>query len=278
MTRSHATYVVNAFSAGRFTGNPAAVVPYRRADGLSEVLMQAIAEQHNLAETAYVQLDGLVAGAYPLRWFTPAREVRLCGHATLAAAEILRAFGGDHGVDTADVIAFDTRSGRLTCTYRAGYWEMDFPADEPRPAASLCSLLQVPDGLALRADQVLRGRDDALLVLDTAAAVRAYVPDGPAIRALGTRGLVVTARCDDDVAFDVISRCFYTEFGIEEDSATGSAHTLIGAYWYARLAKPSLRCLQSSRRRGVLSVRHDGADRLQLGGATELYLRGEAFF
>ena len=155
---------------------------------------------------------------------------------------------------------------------------MDFPADSPAEAPALARVLaKAPDGKR-GGGLVFRGRDDALLVLDTAAAVHAYVPDGPTVRALGTRGLIVTAPCDDEDDFDVVSRCFYPEFGIDEDPATGSAHTLIGAYWCARLGKPELRCLQASRRRGVLGVRHDGGERLELSGAVELYLRGEVTY
>lgn len=267
-------YVANAFASGPFTGNPAAVVPYRTADGLTAARMQAIAEQHNLAETAFVHLDGLADGGYPLRWFTPAQEVRLCGHATLASAFVLQAFGADHGVDIGDVVFFDTLSGRLGCSRGDGGREMDFPADTPQPAPELRRHLQPSSKIDLRDGQVFRGTDDALLVLDSATAVRDYAPDGSSIRALGTRGLIVTAACDDDDEFDVISRCFYPEFGIEEDAATGSAHTLLGAYWTTRLGQPTLRCLQASRRRGVLSVRHDGGARLQLSGEVELYLRG----
>ena len=275
------TYIANAFSAGPFTGNPAAVVPYRgSAVPLSAKHMQALAEQNNLAETAFVNLDGLRGGGYPLRWFTPAQEVRLCGHATLASAEVLRAYAKTLGIAPRETYRFDTRSGRLSCEREATGWTMDFPADPPADAPTLARVLaQAPaqgagDGRAGERP-VFRGRDDALLVLETAAAVRDYVPHGPTIRALGTRGLIVTGPGDDEPEFDVVSRCFYPEFGIDEDPATGSAHTLIGAYWCARLGKPELRCLQASRRRGVLGVRHDGGKRLELSGAVELYLRGE---
>ena len=265
------TYIANAFSAGAFTGNPAAVVPYCDADGLDAPLMQALAEQNNLAETAFVHLDGYTDGGYPLRWFTPAQEVRLCGHATLASAYVLERFANELGMETDDALHFDTLSGRLSCRNDGGKWSMDFPADTPRAAPKLASVLGANSG------DVFRGTDDALLVLPDAAAVRAYRPDDNAIRALRTRGLIISAPCDDDADFDVISRCFYPEFGIEEDTATGSAHTLIGTYWSARLGKPALRCLQASRRRGVLGVRHDGGARVSLTGEVELYLVGKAY-
>ena len=274
-------YVYNAFSRGPFSGNPAAVVPYRSADGLDEVRMQAIAEQHNLAETAFVHLDGLADGAYPLRWFTPAREVRLCGHATLASAAVLRD-ALDIGRD-GDAVAFETLSGRLTCRLDGDVWLMDFPADEPQPAppevydavvAADAATREAGGAAAPAAERVFVGKDDALLVLPSAEQVRAFAKTEH-IRRIPKRGLIVTAPAEAGSGFDVVSRCFYPEFGVDEDPATGSAHTLLGVYWSRRLGRERLRCQQASRRVGVLDVRYGGGARIEIGGRAEAYLSGE---
>ena len=265
-------YVYNAFSHGPFSGNPAAVVPYRTTDGLDAALMQAIAEQHNLAETAFVRLDGLADGAFALRWFTPAQEVRLCGHATLASAAVLRDTL-DGGRDRA-AFAFETLSGRLTCRRDDAAWLMDFPADEPQaPPPAVAEAVAQVLGHAPAPDTLFVGGDDAMLVLPSAREVRAFAKT-EAIRAIPKRGLIVTGPGADGEASDVVSRCFYPEYGIDEDAATGSAHTLLGVYWSRRLGRERLRCQQASRRVGVLDVRYGGGSRIEIGGATDAYLTG----
>ena len=261
-------YIADAFSAGPFSGNPAAVVPLD--DWIPDADMQAIAEQHNLAETAFVVVHLDEAGQRPLRWFTPAREVDLCGHATLATAFVL----GDVLQFKEDAFGFTTRSGALQCMRGDRGWRMDFPADPGRPAGDALrqrAIAALPDTAEVL--DVLEGRDDVLVVLAKAAMVESYVPDDAAIRDIPKRGLIVSARARE--RHDVVSRCFYPEFGVDEDAATGSAHTLIGPYWATRLGKSDLVCRQASRRGATLYVTYAGGDRVQLEGAARLYLHGE---
>lgn len=263
--------VYNAFAQGDFSGNPAAVVPYRRGEAPPAALMQAIAEQHNLSETAFVELDADDDGARGLRWFTPAQEVRLCGHATLATAAALHEAHGLGGA--AGELSFRTRAGRLTCALTDGTWSMDFPADEPQAApAEVAEAVTRAAGVVPPAGRLFVGADDAMLVLGDAAAVRSFAQTA-AVREIPKRGLIVTAAGDGD--YDVVSRCFYPAYGIDEDAATGSAHTLLGVYWARRLGRDRLRCLQASRRTGSLDVRYDGGTRIGVGGAARAYLRGE---
>ena len=259
--------IFNAFCDGPFTGNPAAVIVLDR--WLPDSLLQAIAEQHNLSETAYVLREPGANGRRHLRWFTPAREVRMCGHATLATAAALRSREGHSGA-----IRFETLSGTLVCTHRDGLEVMDFPADEALAAPDLHELLEQALGRELRDDQVFVGTDDALVVLDEADQVTQYEIREACIARVPRRGLVITAPGPADSDFDVVSRCFYPEFGIVEDPATGSAHTLVGPYWSRRLGRRRLVCLQASRRRGYLTVDFDGGSRVQLSGRAERYLEG----
>ena len=261
-------FIADAFSQGPFTGNPAAVVPLDA--WLPEHEMQAIAEQHNLAETAFVVVHPDEAGCRPLRWFTPAKEVRLCGHATLATAFVLGevlGFKEQH-------FRFSTKSGELTCTRSAEEWAIDFPVDLGAPAESSLreqALAAIPSGSEVL--DVIEGQDDVLVVLAKADHVLSYQPRASAIRALPKRGLVISASAG--MQHDVVSRCFYPEFGVDEDAVTGSAHTLLGAYWATRLGKSVLRCRQASRRGGLVTVHYDGGERIQLLGRARLYLHGE---
>ena len=262
-------FVADAFAAGPFTGNPAAVVPLDA--WVPDALMQAIAEQHNLAETAFVVVHPDEQGARALRWFTPAREVRLCGHATLATAfalcDVLKFPGAE--------FAFATLSGKLTCAREApGRYRMTFPADEPRPAGNLAAALRrIAGDEHLAADRMAQGTDDALIAFGSAREVLDFeVPDS-LVRALPKRGLIVTA--PGEHGYDVYSRCFYPEFGVDEDAATGSAHTLLGVYWSRRLGKSRLRCRQASRRGGDIDVHYAGAGEISLTGRVRLYAHGE---
>ncbi len=262
-------FVANAFTSGPFTGNPAAVILLERE--LSAETMQAIAEQNNLSETAFVRNTPDADGLLPLRWFTPAREVRLCGHATLAAGYVLGEVLG-----FGESLSFSTLSGRLDCVRGGGGggWTLDFPADGAFVAPDVHDIAQQSLGRELGEYQVYVGTDDAMVVLDSAAEVRDYQPIDTAIARIPKRGLILTAPGDAGGEFDVVSRCFYPEFGILEDPVTGSAHTLLAPYWAKVLGKPTLRCQQASRRRGVLDVHYDGGERVRLTGSAELYLRG----
>ena len=260
-------YIADAFSQGPFTGNPAAVIPL--GAWLPDTVLQAIAAQNNLSETAFVVTHPDENRARGLRWFTPTREVKLCGHATLATAFVL------HQVlkFKESTQRFNTLSGELICEFNNGYWEMDFPADKALPASDIHDLAELVIGHELSSGEVYVGTDDAMLVLATAEEVRNYEPNNTAIRRIPKRGVIITAPGRGDV--DVVSRCFYPEVGVDEDPVTGSAHTLIGPYWSERLGKPELLCEQASRRGGKLTVIHKKGERVHLRGRARLYLIGE---
>ncbi|HXX90105.1 MAG TPA: PhzF family phenazine biosynthesis protein [Acidimicrobiales bacterium] len=236
--------VVDAFTDRPFTGNPAAVavVPAFPADDR----MQLVAREMSLSETAFAvpRADG----EHDLRWFTPYAEVDLCGHATLATAHVLGGSG-----------TFHTRRGVLRCTPGEGGWiDMDFPADPPAVVAA------PGGGLGLPARRWGRGRDDVLVELADAEAVRSMVPDLGAVAALGSRALIVTA-ASDRAGVDCVSRVFGPNVGIPEDPVTGSAHCTLACYWSERLGRSSLVGEQASARGGIVRMRLAG-DRVVLSG------------
>ena len=253
---------VDAFTAEPFAGNPAAVcvLPGEREAGW----MQKVAMEMNLAETAFLvrQEDG-----YGLRWFTPAAEVDLCGHATLASAHVLWESGQ---LPTGETARFHTRSGLLTAEKRADWIWLDFPATPAEP-------IEVPAELAaaLGARPVSVGRSpfDFVVELESEDAVRAVRPDFRRLAAIPGRGAVVTSRADDP-AFDFVSRYFAPGFGIDEDPVTGSTHCALAPFWSLRLGKTRFRALQVSARGGVLLVELAG-DRVRLGGQAITVLRGD---
>ncbi len=254
---------VDAFTGEPFGGNPAAVcVLPRPADG---AWMQRVAREMNLSETAF--LVGRGAGEYDLRWFTPAVEVDLCGHATLASAHVL----WEDGHTAADAPAvFHTRSGRLSAVRRREWIEMDFPAEPAEPSPT-------PDGLAeaLGAEPVHVGRNrfDCLVEVDSEATVRRLAPDIRALGALPVRGVIVTARGETE-EFDFVSRFFAPRAGVDEDPVTGSAHCCLGPYWQGRLGRDAFTAWQASARGGVVRVAVVG-DRVLLSGQAVTVLRGE---
>lgn len=236
--------VVDAFTSEPFAGNPAAVA-ILDAFG-DEARMQAVAREMNYSETAFAvpRADG----DYDLRWFTPAVEMDLCGHATLAAAHVLTRS-----------VRFHTRSGVLSCVQADGGWiDMDFPADPPAEAA-------VPDGLRMPGVRWYGvGKWDAVVELDSAAQVRDLQPDLAAIASLGTRCVIVTAP-GDRAGVDCVSRVFAPNVGIAEDPVTGSAHCTLAVYWTARLGERTLTGEQASARGGTVRMRLQG-DRVTLSG------------
>ncbi|HYO13780.1 MAG TPA: PhzF family phenazine biosynthesis protein [Thermoanaerobaculia bacterium] len=257
-------YQVDAFTDRAFAGNPAAVclLPQARDEGW----MQAVAREMNLSETAFLHPEG-EDGAWRLRWFTPAVEVELCGHATLASAHVLWETGQLPG----DLPArFHTRSGLLTAERRGDWIELDFPARtaEPTPAPS-----GLVEALAVEPLWVGKSRYDYLLELVSEAAVRSLDPDHRQLATLPVRGIIVTAR-SEQAPFDLVSRFFAPGAGVDEDPVTGSAHCTLGPYWAARLGKDELLAFQASARGGVVRVRVEG-ERVKLGGQAVLVLRGE---
>ena len=256
-------YQVDAFTNQLFGGNPAAVCPLEA--WLPDVLLQQIAAENNLAETAFYVKEN---DHYALRWFTPTVEVDLCGHATLAAAFVLYETEGY----AAPELAFETRSGRLTVTRQGSRLKMDFPADTLESAELLAA---VRAGLGNgQPVEVFRGSSDYLVVLKSEAELLALQPDFRRMAEdRSVRAVIVTAPADASEV-DFVSRCFAPQSGIDEDPVTGSAHTTLVPYWAKRLGKDQLTAQQRSTRGGTLYCTHRG-DRVDIAGEAVLYLRGE---
>jgi PhzF family phenazine biosynthesis protein len=258
---------VDAFTSEPFAGNPAAVciLPEPR----DAAWMQNVAREMNLAETAFLvrQADG-----FDLRWFTPAVEVDLCGHATLASAHVL--WESEH-LKLSEQARFHTRSGLLTADRRGEWIEMDFPAtpDEPADAPP-----QLAEALGVKPRYVGRSKFDYIAELDSESAVRNVKPDFKRLGEISARGVIVTARAEqlgvEKSAFDFVSRFFGPQSGIDEDPVTGSAHCCLAPFWAARLGKKELLAYQASARGGVLRLRLEGS-RVILGGQAVTVLRGE---
>ena len=254
---------VDAFTDVPFRGNPAAIC-LLDAPG-SEVWMQSLAFEMNISETAFVvpRADG----DFDLRWFTPSREIELCGHATLASAHVLFATGRAD-----DLAAFHTLSGVLTCTRRADLIEMDFPAAIPAPIEPPVGLLD-----ALGVGEPVAVMESAnrwhLVELDSEAAVAACAPDFSALAAVGSGAAIITARSDRD-GVDIASRVFVPGAGINEDPATGSAHCTLVPYWAAAFGRNDLVAFQASARGGTLHCRLDG-DRVLLAGHSVTVMRAD---
>jgi len=254
-------YQVDAFATRAFEGNPAAVCPLER--WLDDGLLQAIAEENNLAETAFFVPSDT---GFRLRWFTPASEVDLCGHATLATAHVLF----EHLGHTGQAITFETRSGTLTVKRKGDVLEMDFPARPPTPCASVELLARA---LGRQPLEVLRA-DDYLVVFDDEATVRGIRPDFALLGTLDLRGVIITAPGSSD---DFVSRFFAPRLGIPEDPVTGSAHCTLAPYWAGRLDKRRLSARQVSKRGGSLTCELKG-DRVLLSGAAVTVIEAEITF
>lgn len=255
-------YQVDAFTDRAFAGNPAAVclLPESR----DEVWMQNVALEMNLSETAFLveQNDG-----YGLRWFTPAVEVDLCGHATLASAHILWETGELRPEQEA---RFHTRSGLLTATLGPNHIEMDFPATPPEPTKAPPALMRALDVVP---NYVGKSIADYLVEVDSEASVLGLRPDFGLLKELGVRGVMVTSRSDAGDC-DFVSRFFAPGAGIDEDPVTGSAHSCLGPHWGKRLGKQELVAYQASARGGTVHIRLAG-ERVILGGQAVTVLRAE---
>jgi len=258
--------VIDAFTDAPFAGNPAAVCLLPAAESWpSDAWLQNVAREMNLSETAFLRLR--TGGEYELRWFTPAVEVALCGHATLAAAHYLWEAGAEQ-----ELLMFQTqRSGLLLATRSAGgEIELDFPA---QPATACAPPDGMVDALGTPAVAVARNADDFLVEVATADAVRALKPNFPALAQAECRGVIVTA-ASDDPKYDFVSRFFAPRAGIDEDSVTGSAHCCLAEYWGERFGKSELTGFQASARGGVVRVGRDGT-RVKLIGRAVTVTRGE---
>ncbi|OWP64126.1 isomerase [Hymenobacter amundsenii] len=257
-------YQVDAFTDRPFAGNPAAVCPL--AEWLPAETMQAIAAENNLAETAFFVPQAGSAGAYEIRWFTPAVEVELCGHATLASAHVLYHHLNFQGPE----IVFHSKSGPLRVSRaEQGMLTLDFPARPPHPIS------QHPTGLldGLRATPLhLLAGPDLVCVFGSEADVRALQPNQTRLAEVEYRGVIATAPGSDGI--DFVSRFFGPRVGVPEDPVTGSAHTTLVPYWAERLGKTTLHARQVSARGGDLWCELR-ADRVLMSGHAVTYLKGE---
>jgi PhzF family phenazine biosynthesis protein len=251
-------FQVDAFAEKPLTGNPAAVMPLER--WLDDRLMQAIASENNLSETAFTVPSESADADFDLRWFTPATEVELCGHATLAAGHILM---------TGQQVRFSTRSGMLIVTRRDELLELDVRAAELTEVREpgLCSALGLPDSPVWLADGY---NDAAIIEVADEAAVRAVEPDFRALKAIPRMAVVTAGGQRQDIA----SRVFVPYLGIDEDPVTGSAHAALVPYWAERLGRNDFTALQASARSGVLNCRLEG-DRAVLGGHCQTVIVGQ---
>lgn len=254
---------IDAFTSEPFQGNPAAVCLLDRER--DEEWMRNVAAEMNLSETAFLlpREDG-----YSLRWFTPAVEVALCGHATLASAHAL----WEEGLLAPEAQArFHTKSGLLTADRRGELIELDFPAtreERSDPPSGLLESLNVANPV-----YVGRNKFDYLVEVSSEEVVRSLVPDHARLRTIPVRGVIVTSR-SSNTDFDFVSRFFAPGSGVDEDPVTGSAHCCLTPYWSSRLDKSEMVAFQASRRGGVVRVRLEG-DRVKLGGHAVTVLRGE---
>jgi len=253
---------VDAFTAAPFSGNPAAVCVL--AAPAREEWMQRIALEMNLSETAFLYRDG---DEYQLRWFTPAAEVDLCGHATLASAHVLWEEG--HLPHEAEA-RFITRSGLLRATYDGGWITLDFPAKPPVPAHPPEGLLEALD---VEPVAIARNDFDYLVVVADEQAVRNLQPNLGLLQRINMRGVIVTAKALDP-KYDFVSRFFAPGVGVPEDPVTGSAHCCLTPYWSGVLGATEFTAFQASPRGGELRLRLVG-ERVLLQGQAVTVMRGE---
>lgn len=251
-------FQLDAFTDELFHGNPAAVC--LMDDDLPDAILQAIAAENNLAETAFVWTLG---DHFKIRWFTPTVEVDLCGHATLASAYVL--FFIKHY--TKPSICFDSRSGPLYVTRNDHLLTLDFPKDI-LTQVDCPPLIQQAIGLPIKECYV--GKTDYLVLVEKEEQLAVLKPNLQLIGQLPSRGLIVTAPGDSS---DFVSRCFFPQSGIDEDPVTGSAHTSLTPFWAERLNKLSFTARQISARGGTLFCSLEG-DRVKIGGYARLFLEG----
>ena len=251
-------YQIDAFADRLFSGNPAAVCPLEA--WLPDETMQKIAFENNLSETAfYVRTDR----GFHIRWFTPAVEVALCGHATLATAYVIFT----HDRHPGDTIELASKSGPLKVRREGELLVLDFPAGRPAPAPAPPGLVEALGRVPV---ETLKGTTDYLIVYETEEDVATLTPNIPDLGRVDARGIVVTA---PGRQVDFVSRFFAPRVGVAEDPVTGSAHTMLTPYWSARLGKPVLSAMQLSKRQGWLRCRLAG-DRVEIAGRAVPYLAG----
>ncbi|MDA9653154.1 PhzF family phenazine biosynthesis protein [Pseudomonadota bacterium] len=252
-------YQVDAFASALFSGNPAAVVILESP--LSEDLMQSIALENNLSETAFININ---ESPIPIRWFTPTLEVDLCGHATMASAKIIF----EHFPDIAgSEISFSSKSGILKVSKNAENICLNFPVDDPEPQKMDAFFAEA---LGESPIEILRGTDDFLAVFNTEQQIQAMKPDFTKLAKINSRGVVISAPGND---VDFVSRCFFPQTGVDEDPVTGSAHTMLIPYWAKQLDKIQFKAHQLSARGGALDCNLIN-DRVLISGKSVIYFEG----
>jgi len=253
-------YQVDAFTDKLFGGNPAAVCPLE--EWIDESLMQKIASENNLSETAFfVKKDDV----FEIRWFTPTIEVDLCGHATLATAFILF---NQLDYKAEEINFYSHRSGILKARKQDHMIFLDFPADELKYINTIPEIIQ---SIGITPVKCYKGNTDYFIVLNSEKEVLDIEPDFKTIATLPVRGIIITAKGDD---VDFVSRFFAPQTGVHEDPVTGSAHTSLAPFWSNHLEKDDLTARQLSKRGGHILCKHIG-DRVLIGGSAVLYLTGE---
>jgi PhzF family phenazine biosynthesis protein len=252
-------YQVDAFAEKLFMGNPAGECPLDK--WLPDEVMQKIAMENNLAETGFFVMDG---DAYHIRWFTPAVEVDLCGHATLAAAHVIF----EYLKHDSKVIHFTSRSGDLYVRKENELLVMNFPTDKIERTEIPASLI---DAMGIAPKEAYKGISDYLLVYESQEQVEKLAPDFKILSQTGSRGFIATAKGNE---CDFVSRFFAPGVGIDEDPVTGSAHTSLTPYWQKVLGKNEMTAMQLSKRKGHLKCTYLG-ERVEIAGKAKTYLIGE---
>jgi len=251
---------IDAFTTRRFAGNPAAVMPLPTF--LDDVILQRIAAENNLSETAFLVPAG---DDYSLRWFTPVTEVPLCGHATLASAAVVI----ERLEPQRKVVVFHSASGPLIVNRTEMGYVMDFPA---RPSKQISTPPGLSEALGVEPLEVFNNDFNYLALVESEAVLRALAPDMVSLASIGRPGVIVTAAAEKE--YDFVSRYFAPTKGIPEDPVTGAAHCMLAPYWANRLGKTVFRAFQASLRGGEITCSLSG-DRVKLEGACVFYLEGE---
>ena len=253
-------YQIDAFANKVFEGNPAAVVPLNK--WLPEHKMQSIARENNLSETAFFCDSG---DSFDLRWFTPNKEVKLCGHATLASAFVI--FNCLHY--KIDKISFNTLSGVLYVEKKGDLIRMNFPTQRPEKSDIPKLLI---DGLGVRPEGCYFN-EDYVAVFKNEEEISSIMPNFHKLKMLDSRGVIITS---PSAKYDFISRAFFPKYTILEDPVTGSAYTKLIPYWFDRTGKKEFHSKQISKRGGELFCKYDG-DRVHISGYARMYMKGELY-
>ena len=254
-------YYIDAFADKLFSGNPAAVI---FSDIDDSGLMQKIAQENNLSETAFIREE---SGAYFIRWFAPSCEIDLCGHATLASAFVYFNFINK---SANEFIVNSKVNGQLRVDVSGDFLLLDFPKDTLRNNFMHEEILEV---LGVPPIELYEGRDDILAILDNEVLVRGIKPDFSLLKNINKRGLIISAEGSD---CDFVSRCFFPSTGVDEDPVTGSAHTTLTPYWSQKLEKKKLYAKQLSERGGVLYCEEKDS-RVIIGGKAVKYMQGSLY-